>query len=345
MAAGGRMSLGRILLLLALLVCNSALAETWPAALREGSTHFLARSLGVSCYTMDSVLRGLPCNPAMIAKERRPRFDMDILLGGNIEYIKEAEDILRGHDSEAAVVEFFSSREAIEGEFSLEASFQAPTWGLSLEPYRIVAVSRFENPALPMVDFVIAEERSVKGQWASYVGKDFYAGIQVRYTQVHFIGDYFALSEAFAGNREDLFDEQTEELFFLEPGILFSWEDLAWQPQISAMLAQWGKSRHKKEPFLLQPAGHLGVSVKPFVPLGLLEVGIQFQVDSETENAREAFRGGLAYQLGILQAVLSASDENHAAGFLVVYKNYTSGLSYWNEKQSRGVFIQLGVTL
>jgi hypothetical protein len=60
---------------------------------------------------------------------------------------------------------------------------------------------------------------------------------------------------------------------------------------------------------------------------------------------RDAIRGAVAYQLGILQAVLAASDIDQSAGFLVGYKEFTGGLSYWHEEDHQGVFIQLGVSL
>lgn len=322
-----------------------ASADALPAALRDGSTRFLSRSLGSACYTLDSVQRGLPCNPASIAKERKARFDADFFIGTQAEYLKEAENLLSGNDDEAAVAKFFSRRESIDAEVSIEASFQSSKWGVSIEPYRLVAVTRFENPALPMVDMIIAEEQSVKGQIASYVHENFYAGLQARYTHVKFIGQYFAISEAVAGDHKDIFEAETQDLIYLEPGLLYAWEDLAWQPQISAMLAHWGVSSRKTEQYPIQPEGLLGVSIKPVVPLGLLELGFQLEVHSQTKNARDAFRGALAYKLGILQAVLSVSDYDKAAGFLVSYKSFSTGLSYWDENENRGVFIQFGVTL
>lgn len=314
-------------------------------ALREGNSRFLSRSLGSACYTMDSFSRGLPCNPAAVAKEGHAHFDADLFLGSNAEYLRQAEDILNGESSEDSVADFFSHREYIEGELSVAGSVQAPTWGLAFEPYRIVAVTRFENPALPMVDLVIAEEQSVKGQLASYFHDNFYAGLQIRYTHVRFIGQYFALSEAFAGSKDELFKPETQELLYLEPGFLYSWEKLPWQPQISLMLAQWGITSQKTDAYPIQPEGLIGASIKPFIPLGLLELGLQFQVNSETENFRDAYRAALIYQLGILQAVLSTSEFEHSIGFLVSYKSLSSGLSYWDKELGRSVFINLGITL
>lgn len=330
---------------LSVFVSSWAYAEAIPMALREGNTRFLSRSLGSACYTMDSVSRGLPCNPAAVAKDHQAHFDADLLLGSNSEYLKEADDILHGHSDENAVAKFFSHRESVEGELSIAGSVQAPTWGLAFEPYRLIAVTRVQNSALPMIDLVIAEEQSVKGQIASYFKDNFYAGIQARYTHVRFIGQYFALSEAFAGGSADLFTPETQELLYFEPGVLYAWEELAWQPQISAVLAQWGLTDHKTDPYPIQPEGLIGASIKPLVPLGLLELGLQLQVNSETKNFRDAYRFAVAYQLGILQAVLGTSDNDRSAGFLVEYKSFSSGLSYWNQKESQSVFINFGFTL
>lgn len=320
-------------------------AVTVPSSIRDGSTRFLSRSLGSACYTMDSVQRGLPCNPAAIAKERAARFDADLFLGSRLDYLKQAEQILRGDDSPEAVTRFFSYRDSIETEISLEASFQASKWGVSFEPYRIVAITRFENPSLPMVDLVIAEEQSVKAQVASYVNENFYAGLQARYTHVRFIGQYFALSEALAGNSQQLFQSQTQDLLYLEPGFLYALEHWDWQPQISAVLTQWGFTSEKTDQYPIRPEGLLGASIKPVLPLGLLELGLQFRIHSETENARDTFRLAAAYQLGILQAVGSISENDSSAGFLLAYGNLTTGLSYWDQKDNRGVFVQLGVSL
>lgn len=336
-----------LLRLVFLLVLASfwAQAEPLPMALREGNTRFLTRSLGSACYTMDSVSRGLPCNPASIAKDGKAHFDADLLLGSNSEFLKEAEDILNGNSSEDEVAKFFSRRESVEGELSISGSVQAPTWGLAFEPYRLVAVTRIENPVLPMIDLVIAEEQNVKAQIASYFRENFYAGIQARYTHVRFIGQYFALSEAFTKDSADLFTPETQEILYFEPGVLYAWEDLAWKPQISAVLAQWGVTDHKTDAYLIQPEGLLGASIKPIVPLGLLELGLQLQVNSETENFRDAYRVAVAYKLGILQAVLGTSDKDHSAGFLVEYKSFSSGLSYWSQKESQSVFVNFGFTL
>lgn len=323
----------------------SVSAYALPAALREGNTRFLARSLGSACYTMDSVQRGLPCNPAAAAKEKKARFDGDIFLGSNVEYLKEAESLLSDHATPEAMASFLYRRETVEGELSIEASFQASTWGISFEPYRLVAVTTFTNPSLPMIDLVIAEEQSVKAQIASYVHENFYAGVQARYTHVKFLGQYFSIAEALSAQNEETFKTETQELIYLEPGLLFSWEEKLWQPQISAVLAQWGVSSRKTEEYPIQPEGLLGASIKPLLPLGLLELGVQFKINSETETARDALRIALAYHLGILQTVFSASENDHAAAFLLQLENCTTGLSYWTQGSDRGVFVQLGVTL
>lgn len=339
------MLLRQVLFSITLALGVGAQAATYSAAVRDGGSRFLVRSLGSSCYSMDSLRRGLPCNPAYVAKEKKPRFDTDFLLGSNLEYLREAEALLNGASDEAAVAKMFSRREAVDGEISIEASFQRPTWGISVEPYRLVYVYQFENSSLPLVDLIASEEQSLKGQIASYTAGNFYAGLQLRYTHVRFVGNTFSVAELAAGDRDHLFEIHNQNILYFEPGLLYAWEDTPWEPQLSAMLSQWGVSDKKTEQYPIRPQGLLGASVKPVVPLGLLEVGFQIQAHSETENIQDAIRGALTYQLGVLQTVLSASQYDQAAAFLVTYQSFTTGLSYWGERHNQSVFLQFGVSL
>lgn len=322
-----------------------AQAAALPSFMRDGNSRFLARSLGSACYTMDSVQRTLPCNPAAIAKERAPRFDADLFMGSNIDYLQDAENILDGSSSEQEVGEIFSRRESSQAEASIELSYQTSKWGVSIEPYRLLLFTKFENPALPMIDLTVAEEQSARVQVASYAHDNFYAGLQMRYSHVRYVGKYFALSELLTNTDGDFFAPETQELFYIEPGILYAWEDLAWQPQVSLAFMNWGFTDSKSETYPIHPEGQVGASVKPLVPLGLLEVGVQFSLHSETKNVRDAIRGAVAYQLGILQAVVAASDIDQSAGFLIGLKEFTGGLSYWHEQGHQGVFVQFGVSL
>lgn len=329
----------------ALLLSATAQSQTVPIALREGNGRFLARSLGSVCYSMESVMQGLPCNPAAVAKDKKPRFESDLFLGSNLEYINQAQEILNNSNNEATVSDFFSRRESVTGELSLEVSLQAPTWGIAIEPYRLIAVTRFENPSLPMIDLVIAEEQNIKGQIASYVVENFYAGLQARYSHVRYIGQYFALSEAFASGKEQLFAVDHQDLLYLEPGFLYAWEDLNWQPQISGMLAQWGITNEKTDEYPIQPEGLLGASIKPIIPLGSLELGLQFRLNSETETFRDTYRFACAYQLWIYQTVFAISEHDYSIGVLSRFKAFSSGVSYWNQPEGQSVFLNLAVTL
>lgn len=335
----------RLLVLFAAMSALTAQGATYSPVLRDGGSRFLVRSLGSVCYSMDSFRRGLPCNPAFVAKDKAPRFDVDLMLGSNMEYLREAEELLNGKSDEQGVAKIFSRREMVDGEISIEASFQRPTWGVSIEPYRLVYVYQFENAALPMVDLIASEEQSLKAQLASFTSGNFYAGLQLRYTHIKYIGNSFSIAEAMAGDNEKLFEIHNQDILYVEPGILYAWEDAVWEPQISAMLSQWGVSSKKSEQFPIRPQGLLGASLKPAVPLGLLEVGMQVQIHNETKNFQDAVRAAITYQLGLLQAVVSGSQYDQSAGFLATYKSFSTGLSYWSERQNKSVFVQFGVSL
>ncbi|WP_413294793.1 hypothetical protein ACLSU7_06740 [Bdellovibrio sp. HCB185ZH] len=332
-------------LLLTLTSTSIALAGPLPAYLRDGGTRFLFRTFGTTCYSMDSIERGLPCNPAFIAKNDKKRFDSDLFLGTNMDYLSDVDDMVNGHATPEQVNRIFSRREASQAEASLEAAFQARTWGLSVEPYRLVFYTDIHNSSLPAVNFIGAEEKSLKLQFSSYVSHNFYAGIQLRYTHVKFVGNYIMLTEALADDSEEIFRARTQDLFYIEPGFVYSWDDEVWKPQVSAMFSQWGFANEKSEQYPVKPQGMLGASIKPPVGLGVFEVGTQVAVGADTQHWQEAVRAAMAYKIGILQLALSGGQRDHSAGFLLGYKNITSGLSYWGQDRDSGVYISFGVTL
>ncbi|WP_413560451.1 hypothetical protein [Bdellovibrio sp. HCB209] len=339
------MLLVRGVLFLSLLMASTAYAGALPAYLRDGGTRFLFRTFGSACYSMDSIERGLPCNPAYIAKKDQKRFDSDLFLGTNMDYLSDVNDMVDGKATPAQVAKIFSRRDATQAEASLEASFQARTWGFSAEPYRLVFYNDIHNSSLPAMNFVAAEEQSFKLQFSSYVSRNFYAGIQLRYSHVRYVGNYIMLTEALAGDSEEIFRARTQDLFFVESGFVYAWEDEIWKPQISAMFSQWGFSNNKSDQYPVKPQGLLGASIKPPVGFGVLEVGLQGAVSSDTEHWQEAIRGAMAYKIGILQLALSGGQRDHSAGFLLAFRNITSGLSYWGEDDDSGVYISFGVTL
>lgn len=320
-------------------------AGTLPATLQDGSSHFLSRSLGDVCFSIDSLHRGLPCNPASIAKERTAHWDLDMVVGSNTAFLQEADSVLQGAASPWEQSEFLSYRETVEGEFSVAASFQTSTWGVAVEPYRLVAVSRIEEPEGSWVDFVIAQQQSAQVQWGSYVGNNFYTGIQFRYTRLRSLGEEFNFDSANLVSTPEVWEVKNQEIFFIEPGFLYAWEETPWQPQISLSLSDWGVRSSKNEHVQIHPKVLLGSSLKPLLPWGTLEVGAQLSLRGEGSDLVEALRGGASFQYGILQMVASLSQTNHAWGFLVTYKSFSTGLSYWHEQDSEGVFAQVGASL
>ncbi|WP_413580767.1 hypothetical protein [Bdellovibrio sp. HCB288] len=336
-----------LLKVFAFLLLSSSITQagSLPGYLRDGSSRFLYRSFGSACYSMDSVEQGLPCNPAFVAKNEKRRFGSDLFLGTNMDYLSDVDDLVNGRATPEQVGRIFSRRDASQAEGSLQASFQTNTWGVSIEPYRVVFYTDIHNSALPAINFVAAEEQNIKLQLSSYVRENFYAGVQLRYSHVRFVGDYIMLTEAFAGDSAEIFRARSQNLFFVEPGVVYAWDDESWQPQISAMLSQWGFSDEKSDQYPVKPQGLVGASIKPPVGLGVFEVGTQFALNSDTEHWQEAFRAAMAYQIGILQLAVSGGQRDHSAGFNLVYQNITSGLSYWGEDQDNGVYISFGVKL
>lgn len=343
-------------------IATSALAQEVPRSIALGSSDFASRSLGSSCFAMDAMTNGLPCNPAFAAKERDDRFQTEFFFGNNVSYISEVTELLDGSGNSDTVTRLFSQRSSSEMEAKIEASYLRETWGIAYAPYRLFYYSLIRNSALPVVTLYAGKEQSLTGQIASFAGDDFFWGVQLRAVDRRFILSEFTLTDALASGGSKYFDTRDQRALYIEPGLLYSFEDKPWQPQIGITVKNAGFVDKKYEQLAATPDWHVAGSVKPPVNYGELEFGLDLlftTANSETNregkrNIRDIPRLGASYKFGAMQALGSFGDKEYSAGFMLRYGIWNGGLTYWRKKfenllgeqdQLQTVYLEVGFTL
>ncbi|MNJ91115.1 hypothetical protein D3C87_87600 [compost metagenome] len=321
-------------------------ARALPSFLREAGSHYLVRSLGSACYTMTTIDISLPCNPAAIALDRKDAlFDSSVFIGSDVEAIHLVQDAVDNGNEEALMRLAASSESILQAEAALQTTILGPTRGVTIEPYRLVYYSRTENSAMPMVDLIAAQQRSIKAQIGSFFNENFAGGLQFRYSNLRVIDTYFAASEALVEGSQELWASEELNQFFFEPGALYQWHDVAWEPQVSAAITQLGWSTPKSEAFPTSPELFLGASVKPFIPWGLLEVALQLHLSQETENWNDVPRFAVAYRFSMITAALSAGERDSAISAFFDMGNLNVGVAFKETRYNNGLFAQVGYTL
>lgn len=332
----------------------ATVAQAAPRDLAIGQSTSTARGLGGACFAIDSGDEALPCNPAFTARETEQDFKAEFYFGNDVSYLQDVSTLVAGDGDEGTVRRLFSQTRASEMEANLEAAYRRPTFGIAVAPYRIVYSSMIRNQALPVVNLLAAQERSARVQLAGYAGDDWSWGVQFRGVWRKFIAREFTLTDAAAEGGSSILDPETQNAFYIEPGLLREWTEHEWKPQLSLSLMQTGLVDRKHEAFPASPEFHVGGGIEPPVGIGRWLIGLDAALGSETRGWTDPLRLGTVYDVGMTRLSASVGGSDHAFGFLLRYGRATGGLTYrsrWIEnwlgqdEWVRNVSLQLGVDL
>jgi hypothetical protein len=328
------------MLVILFFLAQVAFAVEVPRDIALGSSDFTSRTLGNACYGMVTLVSGLPCNPAMAAKERKPRFQADLFFGNNISYVHDVSQLVDGSGDKTTVERLFNQKSSSEMEANIEASYISENWGLSYSPYRLFYYALIRNSSLPTVTLYAGQEQTISAQIASYTQNDFYWGLQLRGVDRKFILSEFTLTDALASGGSHYFDTQTQRAVYLEPGIMYSFDEKEWKPQFGLTIKGVGAVDHKYDELPTSPDYHLSGSIRPPVAYGELEFGLDLLFNSYVTGASDVPRLGTSYTIGAIQALGSYGDKEYSLGFLLHYDNWNGGLTYWRKKFENLVGLQ-----
>jgi hypothetical protein len=313
---------------LILLFALSARAVEVPRSLAIGSSNFTSRALAETCYTMDALIDGMPCNPAFTAKDRESKFQAHLFFGNNVSYTKEVSNLLNENGNEQDVNRLFNQKRSSEMEANVEAGFLTENFALGYSPYRLTYYSLIRNTSLPVITLYAAQEDTLRTQVATYLRKDIFVGTQLRWVHRKFILSEFTLADALVEDaNDDIFRVEEQRAFYIEPGILWA-PEREWSPQVSFNITQLGFVDKKFEQLPVSPQGHLGFSVKPEISRGIFEVGTVYTMRTDYETWTELLKLGLSYQLGPTQYIASFAEKQYSLAFLFQFKPVRAGLAY-----------------
>ncbi len=345
----------KILVLFLVLLGMPARAFEVPRSIALGNSDFTSRTLSYACFGMDALIEGLPCNPAVTAKERRSHFQTQFFFGNNVSYVHEVTKLLDGTGDPATVEKLFSQKASAEAEANVQASYLHETWGVQFAPYRLYYYALIRNSALPVVTLYAGQEQTLSAQVASFAGENgkdnWFWGLQLRGVDRRFILSEFTLTDALASGGSQYFETKNQRALYLEPGLLYEFADKSWRPQLGLAIKNSGFVDKKFDELPASPDWNFAGSVRPPVAYGELELGLNLRVNSYTEEFKDLPHVGLSYKLGAMQGLASYSDREYSLGFVLHYDDWNGGLTYWRKKyenllgdqdQLQTVYLELG---
>lgn len=345
-----------IALLLSLMFLHAiqARAVAMPRSMLQGNSSFMTQAMGQTCYAFDLPSDTLPCNPAFMARERERQFKANLFFGNNIRYAKEASDLLQGSANDETVRNLFRQRESSELETAADIAFLTETMGFAIQPVRLNYYTLFRNQALPEVTLFASREESLRAQFASYMDRDLYWGVQIRYLHRKYIAQDFFLTDALAQDGSKLFEPEEQNVLFLEPSLLYANDEHWLRPQLSASLTNWGFADRKSTAYKSSPQFHVSGAVVPDFGPGKWGFGFDAFWDNQVDTALEPLSLGTYYEIGILRVFGSVAQKSSGLGFGASVGDFNLGLAYsdktventFGDKATyRRVYMLLGVEI
>lgn len=337
---------GFLLLIFNLCVCVKSFAQTGgvsPRSLRLDPPSMSWQILGPSCQAYSDTVDGLPCHPAFLARELPGQVRGALRLSDNIKYWDEVQKLIQGTADRNTVQSLFHQAEDSSFATSMELDYFRKNWGVGVTPYRLGFFSRIQNPALPLIQTVAFQEQNIRSQIGSYLQGPWSWGLETRAFRRQIINQEFFLTDVLVEGGPARFQPQTQTGLYLEPGLLYEFENTKWNPKLTLMVTQFGFVDQKVDDFTASPELTFAGSVQPGINLGKLQMAMAVHYYSQIESAADLFQGSVMYQLGFAQYLLGISNLRQAFGYNLSYHGFQAGLEYANERNlNRVVTIQAG---
>lgn len=298
---------------------SSAFGFEVPRVLTAGKSNFTWHTYYDACYSMESFLDSLPCNPAYLVKSQEvdQRLYGQIFFGSDVNYLKDVKAIIDNSAKTDAINRVLNENRSSELEAELELGSLYENWAWSFSPSRISYYSLIRDKALPWISIYASQEQVLRIQYAKKFENNFSAGLQLRGLRRQLIFSEFFLTDALVeGGSEKVLTIKTQNVLFFEPGLVWAPDHKGYQPQVSLAITQLGAVDHRYAGLSTEPEGQLGVSIKPPTYDDLLELGIQASFHSQYNQAFELIRLAGSYKWMPVQIAGSFNDSHQDIGVL-----------------------------
>ena len=133
----------------------------------------------------------------------------------------------------------------------------------------------------------------------------------------------------FVGNEDDVLNLQSQNSYYIEPGVKYQFENKVWNPKLLGSLSHVGFSNRYSRYFQNLPTLDLGGSVAPeaFGKRVFLALSSRWKKNS-AKKYKWTWRAGSLVNYGILTASLRLGREDFAAGFYSQFWSSQVGLVY-----------------
>ncbi len=285
---------------------------------------FVSYSLGDVCYSLSEWESHLPCNPAFIAFTRPRSFFISLMGASDLRHYEDINSLVNKASDKDTVQRVFDKGNSYESFANVEMGYYANNFGVSLSPARYYIYDYIRNPVLPKITLLALREQNLNFELGSFLNPEWAFGVSTRIIKRRFIYQEIYLTELWAEGGNNLLLPIEQVGVYLEPGLVYSPEDLYWNPQFTATVVNFGVVDRVSPAFTTKPGLHLGSSIEQ----GGLKFGIDSNIQDETETIESTLRAAAILTVGWFRANVSLGQQDYVYGTQIGMGVITFGASH-----------------
>lgn len=281
------------------------------------------------CYAYEEESPGLPCNPAFLGLRRKPQFWISSFGNNNLKYFQNVANIVETPVKADLLLDLIKKNSNEHFAASLSIGYLRDNWGFNIIPSKLILFTNIRNPSLPRITLLASRESEFQFQMGSFMDSEWSWGLQARYVQRDFSYNDGYFSDHFVDGSKDIYSTHRQQMYFLEPSILFAPGDLAGSPTFSATIDNLGTESDKHEPFDTRPNLRIGSSLTAQLePDQQLQFGVTTHWLNDPDNSKFYSSIGINYSYSPFQIFANLGEIEQQVGLALNHQHLSTSLTY-----------------
>ncbi|MGZ3691001.1 MAG: hypothetical protein ACXVAX_05845 [Pseudobdellovibrio sp.] len=269
---------------------SAALAAEVPRHFLLGRTDWTSQTFGEACYSMQTKVSNVPCNPALLSLDQN-HVGGFVFVGQNVDSLSDLGKVLTGKADVDTAQRFIKKDRPEEINAEAEINWVRESWSFSFVPFRLNYRSEVRDQALTYVSLYGNVESNVRAQKSFLLSDTLRLGVELQTTYRKFVlTDFFATDILAEGGVDRFLPVHDQTSLGLTPGLSWNLENqFEYHPQVSLTINNVEAVNHQYDGFPSDPEAQLGVSIRPPGYDENLELSAHIRIPGKDQETNQLF--------------------------------------------------------
>ncbi len=304
------------------------------------------KSVAFSCLAWDNIPDDLPCQPAFLPLQKKPRFVANGLISNGYQSFAKARRLLANDIDAEFMNGLFTQDKILEVEANASMHFLSQYVSAKYLLYGLQYYSTQRNQANPQLEMYAAESKQWVVQTGYPISQMFLVGLQLRSQSDKIVNKAFRLTELGTDSGKELLKPKEYSRLLAEPGVALNGSN--WK--LSVLGANLLVDGDNTEEIEEKPEAQVGASYEFPAFSGKMDLSVDYKSLSYTEDPDQKLHWGARYQYGVLSLLGGVDSWGLSGGLFFSIEKIYSGILYstsqvpWrkSEEYAQTTYIELG---